>query len=316
MEQRKDESRLSESGYSMVGVMIFIFVIVISGMSFFAMSAHESSSAIYRQETTEAFYLADAAIERARAKFLEDRAWRDGWTDDPQTVEFCFPFALENPTYRYDGPGAILRAGPKGAGGDDLPGANPELYAGLTFAAATGNGHTALVLGPDALLWRFGADSDARITSMPMMNLTGNDHQFGQGGWRNWTFRYRIVLLDTEFHPVQAIQEAQQFETAPFVQAPGQAPAVPGLEPLDIDFSGGPLLAFKTAEDGQRLILRFWNVTDRPADGSLQLPPGWARAELCDALERPQKPLDITGGRAHFTADPRAIATLALRNDR
>jgi glycosyl hydrolase family 38 len=254
--------------------------------------------------------------------FHADHPWidityrlQDGWTDNPQTVEFCFPFALENPTYRYDAPGAILRAGPKRAGGDDLPGANPELYAGLTFATATAGNRTALVLGPDALLWRFGGDGHARIASMPMMNLTGNDHQFGQGGWRDWTFRYRIVLLDTDFDPTQAIQEAQQFATAPFLQAPDQMPAVSGLESLDIDFAAGPLLAFKTAEDGRRLILRFWNVTDRPAAGSLKLPPGWPRAELCDALERPKKPLDVTNRRVHFTADPHAIVTVALLND-
>jgi len=82
LENRKTNQDASQSGYSLVAVMIFIFVVIISGICFFALSAHESSSAMYRQETTEAFYLADAAIERARAKFLEDRAWRDGWTDE------------------------------------------------------------------------------------------------------------------------------------------------------------------------------------------------------------------------------------------
>ena len=57
--------------------------------------------------------------------------FQDGWTDDPQSVEFCFPLALENPQYRYDTSGAILIAGPKDKGGDDLPGANPELFAGV-----------------------------------------------------------------------------------------------------------------------------------------------------------------------------------------
>jgi hypothetical protein len=77
---------------------------------------------------------------------------KDGWSDEPQTVEFCFPFAMENPTYRYDAAGAILIAGPKQTGGDDLPGANPELYAGVTFAAASGSDRTALLITPDSLL--------------------------------------------------------------------------------------------------------------------------------------------------------------------
>jgi hypothetical protein len=42
---------------------------------------------------------------------------RDGWTDDPQTVEFRFPFAVDKPAYWYDTPGAIVAAGPKQAGG-------------------------------------------------------------------------------------------------------------------------------------------------------------------------------------------------------
>jgi hypothetical protein len=240
---------------------------------------------------------------------------KDGWSDDPQTVEFCFPFAIENPTYRYDAPGAILMAGPKQTGGDDLPGANPQLYAGVTFAAASGGGRTALLLTPDTLLLRFGQnapDNLTQITSMPMMNLTGNDWQFGQGGWNDWTFRYRIVLLDEKFDPVRAVQEAQQFATPAFLQSPGQSPAVPGLAALDIDFSGGPLLAFKVAEDNRRMVLRFWNVLNRTAHGSLKQPPGWSQAEICDALERSMKPLDTAGDRIRFSVEPLEILTIAL----
>jgi hypothetical protein len=240
---------------------------------------------------------------------------KDGWSDDPQTVEFCFPFAIKNPTYRYDAPGAILIAGPKQTGGDDLPGANPQLFAGVTFAAASGGGRTALLLTTDALLLRFGQNASnipTKINSMPMMNLTGNDWQFGQGGWNEWTFRYRIVLLNEDFDSVRVVQEAQQFATPPFLQAPGQSPAVSGLEALDIDFSGGPLLAFKVAEDNRRLILRFWNVLNRPIQGSLKQPQGWSQAEICDALERSVKPLDATEGRIRFSAGPLEILTIAL----
>lgn len=240
---------------------------------------------------------------------------QDGWTDDPQFVEFRFPLAMDKPAYRYDTPGAIVTAGSKQAGGDDLPGANPELYAGVTFAAATAEGRTALVLAPDSLLWRFGRDA-AGMASMPMMNLTRNDHQFGQAGRREWVFRYRVVLLDEPFDPLRAMQEAQQYGTPAFLQVPGQAPAVPGLASLDIDFAGGPLLAFKVAEDDRRLVLRFWNVLDRDAGGSFRLPPGWSEAQTCDALERPIKPLDVVKDRVSFRIGPRGIGTVALAPNR
>lgn len=244
---------------------------------------------------------------------------KNGWSDEPQTVEFCFPFAIADPVYRYDSPGAIIKAGSRRTGGDDLAGANPRLYAGVTFAAASGSDRTALLLTPDSLLLRFGGDSreaPAQITSMPMMNLTGNDWQFGQGGWNEWTFRYRIVLLDEGFKPVRAVQEAQQFATPPFLLVPGQPPSVAGLQALELDFPGGPLLAFKVAEDDRRLILRFWNVLNRAVQGSLKLPAGWTQAELCDALERSGKPLDAVEGRIRFNAGPLEIRTIALAKGR
>jgi alpha-mannosidase len=145
-----------------------------------------------------------------------------------------------------------------------------------------------------------------------MMNLTGNDWQFGQGGWNEWTFRYRIVLLNEKFDPVRAVQEAQQFATPPFLQAPGQSPVVSGLEAFEIEFSGGPLLAFKVAQDNRRLILRFWNVLNRPVQGSLKQPPGWSEAEICDALERSMKPLNDTEGAIRFSVKPLEILTIAL----
>ena len=266
----------------------------------------------------------------ARWFFHADQPWIDatyrlkgGWTDAPQTVQFAFPLAMENPTYRYDAPGVVLTAGPKSDGGDDLPGANPELFAGLTFASVSSGERSVILLTPNTLLLEFGPravrapqyDSQnprAQIASMPMMNLTGNDKQFGQAGRSDWTFRYRIVLARGPWDPVVPLTAAQQFGTPPFLQAPGLASCVPGLDSLAIEFPGGPVLACKTAEDDKRLIVRFWNVRNEPCNGSLELPPDFQQAEQCDALERPKGPLPVDGGRAQFTADPRAIVTIAL----
>jgi alpha-mannosidase len=145
-----------------------------------------------------------------------------------------------------------------------------------------------------------------------MMNLTGNDHQFGQAGQREWTFRYRLVLADGPWDPVRPFQEAQRFGTPPFLQVPGHAPVVPGLESLGVAFSGGPLTAAKVAEDGKRLVLRVWNVLDRPADVSFKLPDGSTRAEVCDALERPVSPLTTTSGHVNWPVPPCGIATIAV----
>lgn len=248
----------------------------------------------------------------------------DGWSDAPQSVQFCFPLVLQNPVYRYDTAGAVLTAGPQSQGGDDLPGANPSLSAVQNFAAASSSGFSAILLTPDAPLVQFGPDAvqsphtrsariPAQIASMPLMNLTRNDHQFGQGGQRQWTFRYRLILAPGRWNPLRPFREAQQFGTPPFLQVPGQQPAVPGLEQLDVDFAGGPVTAVKTADDGKRLILRLWNALDRPISGSVRVPADYTRAEMCDALERRLSKLSVKQNRVIFTAESRSLLTLAFR---
>jgi hypothetical protein len=68
-------------GYVLMGAMVFMVVLMIAGAAFFGIGASETRQALNRQRSSEAFCLADGAIERARAKLLEDRAWRNGWTD-------------------------------------------------------------------------------------------------------------------------------------------------------------------------------------------------------------------------------------------
>ena len=68
------------AGFALPALLFLLLVLLIAGMGFFSVAAFETKGAIYRQGSSEAFYLADAAIERARAKFLADRSWRDGWT--------------------------------------------------------------------------------------------------------------------------------------------------------------------------------------------------------------------------------------------
>jgi len=74
--------RRGDAGYAMMTVVIFMLVVTIAGIAFFAMAGHESEGALYRQASSEAFLLADGAVERIRAKFLEDRTWRTGFANE------------------------------------------------------------------------------------------------------------------------------------------------------------------------------------------------------------------------------------------
>ena len=78
---RKDSR---ESGYALIAATVFAFVLLLAGASFFTLVSYETKGALYRQSSSESFLLADGAVERSRAKFLEDRSWRDGWAAEPE----------------------------------------------------------------------------------------------------------------------------------------------------------------------------------------------------------------------------------------
>jgi hypothetical protein len=72
---------VNDDGYVLLAAAVAVLLVTIVGYAIFGVAAAETKGAVYRQDSTEAFYLADAAIERARAKFLDDETWRDGWND-------------------------------------------------------------------------------------------------------------------------------------------------------------------------------------------------------------------------------------------
>ena len=80
-ERQQPISHRGREGYALMTVLIFALLLLIAGTGFFAMSFSETRQTLYRQESSEAFYLADGAIERARAQFIADQTWRDGWAN-------------------------------------------------------------------------------------------------------------------------------------------------------------------------------------------------------------------------------------------
>lgn len=67
---------VGEAGIVLPATVIFIFILMIATLGFSSMVTYETKGALYRQSSVEAFHLADGAIERARARMLNDEGWR------------------------------------------------------------------------------------------------------------------------------------------------------------------------------------------------------------------------------------------------
>jgi len=73
--RRRDD----QGGYVLLVVTVFAFVVLIGSAAVVSTTSSEVKVARYQHNSEEAFFLADSAIERARARLIDDRSWRDGW---------------------------------------------------------------------------------------------------------------------------------------------------------------------------------------------------------------------------------------------
>ena len=74
-------TRRDEGGYALFAVTMFVFVVIIGSVAIFSTTSSETMLTHHDLEKSQAFYLADAAIERARARLSHDADWRDGWNN-------------------------------------------------------------------------------------------------------------------------------------------------------------------------------------------------------------------------------------------
>jgi hypothetical protein len=111
MNARPQKTQHGREGYAILTVTIFAFIVVLAGFAIFAVASYETRGALYRQVSSEAFYLADGAIERARARFIDEIGWREGW-DGEEAGRGTYDLSVSDTVYPgYDNVVKILSTG-------------------------------------------------------------------------------------------------------------------------------------------------------------------------------------------------------------
>jgi hypothetical protein len=210
--------------------------------------------------------------------------WRiDAKTPDPlpEGGWLCFPFAVEEPSFRLGRLGA-----PVDPARDLVAGSNRHyfcLHSGLTIAAADGAGVGVCPLDSPCVslgepgLWRFAPD---RVPERPTLfvNLYNNQWNTNFPEWQEGSWSSRVRFWPTAGpDPSKALVIPAWEARVPLLaarcgDAGGTLP--PEAAGLGVSKPGVLVTAFGRNPDGDGLLLRLWDQSGQPGSAVVRLPAG------------------------------------------
>jgi hypothetical protein len=223
-------------------------------------------------------------------------------TYDKEAVYFAFPFAGEQPTFRYECPAGIVNANT-----EMLPGACLDWFTVQHFVEIESGDATIAWATPDAPLVCFqDLNRGQWLRSLPMKtghlyayvmnNYWYTNYKPGQGG--EHVFRFSITSRAKADRTASA-----QFGWAasnPLLAVPAEGTPGAGLLPaesaslVEIAEPNVLLLGAKQSETGDGLVLRLWETSGQSATAHVRLNHLPARAAVkCNLVEEPQGDLEI-----------------------
>jgi alpha-mannosidase len=259
-----------------------------------------------------------------KIEFTEDVDKKE--VDHKEAVYFAFPFAMEQPQFRYE-----IQTGVVDPAKDMYAGAGHEWFSVQHWISAQQNGMSATVMPLDAPLVTLGdinrgdwpaefSKRSGTIFSYVMNNYWFTNYRAGQGGH----FHFRYVVTSAPSTDATQLSRMGWEEMTPFEtdEVTSQDKALDQPRPLDgkqgsfLDVQDPSLLleTWKTAEDGNGTILRFLDFGGTSRTVAVQTPllqidEVWQT----DAVERNGKRLSpADGGGFQFTIHPHEIVTIRL----
>lgn len=243
-----------------------------------------------------------------------------------EAVYFAFPIAMDHPEFRYE-----IQNGFVNPARDIMKGGNLEWFSVQHWVAADQDDASVAVVPVDAHLVTLGdivrgswprefGNRKGTIFSYLMSNYWETNWPAGQGG--DFTFRYAVTsgrklgagtlsrLGWEEMSPIE-VNEIKSQDKA--ISPPRPLDAVQ-CSFLQVDQPNVVLVNWKRAEDDQGTILRFVEVDGQSATVGVQTPIlNLENAWVCNAMEKNQQPITVSGHRLEFPVKPFQIVTIRVQ---
>jgi hypothetical protein len=242
-----------------------------------------------------------------------------------EAAYFAFPFAMEDPQFRYETQNGFVDVRH-----DLLPGAGLEWFNVQHWISAEENGLTATLVPVDAPMVSLGdiargtwpkefGHRKGTVFSYIMSNYTPEGYPAGQGG--AFTFRYVLSSADG-FSAVQsgdlgweAMTPIEIDEIKPNDKSVSSPRPLSGKEGsfLNIDQPNVNLVNWKLAEDGKGTILRLLETGGQSAIANIEIPLlDITAAWKCTAVEDNQERLEFNAHKLSVAIKPFQIVTIRL----
>ncbi|MGO8731718.1 MAG: polysaccharide lyase family protein [Terriglobia bacterium] len=243
-----------------------------------------------------------------------------------EAVYFAFPFAMDRPEFRYE-----IQNGYVNPARDIMKGGNLEWFSVQHWVAADQDNVSAALVPVDGHLVTLGdivrgawpkefGSRRGSIFSYLMSNYWETNWPAGQGG--DYTFRYAVTsgrnlspgaltrLGWEEMSPI----ELNEITSEDKAVTPPRPLAAKESSFLQVDQPNVVLVTWKRAEDEQGTILRFVEVNGEPSTVKVEVPilnlqNGW----ICNAMEKNQQPLAVSGHSLEFPVKPFGIVTIRVQ---
>ncbi len=241
-------------------------------------------------------------------------------------VYFVFPFAMQNPQFRYS-----IQNGFVDPSKDLLPGAGREWFSVQHWVEVKEREVSAALVPVDAPLITLGdiargtwpkefGQRQGTVFSYVMNNYTPEGYLAGQGG--EFTFRYTLTsgndldLAKLGHLGWEAMSPLEVNEIRPndkVIQASSRLNSVQ-TSLLQIDQLNVSLITWKLAENGEGTILRFLELSGGATKVRVTVPIVEVEsAWLCNAVEDNQKALPVFSDGFFFEIKPFQIVTVRLK---
>jgi hypothetical protein len=243
-----------------------------------------------------------------------------------EAVYFSFPFAMDNPRFRYD-----IQNGFVDPAHDQMPGAGKEWFSVQHWVEAEQGGVSVAIIPLDAPLVTLGDivrgtwPRDFTVRSGTIFSYAMNNYYFtnwpaAQGG--DFTFRY-VVTSARDLSPA-SLSSFAHAEMAPLEadEIISNDKAIPSPAPLpvdqasfiDIDSPNVVLITWKVAEDGDGMILRFLEVGGNAGTVNVRIPLlNTQSAWNCNLMEQKGDLLPLSPHGFSFPIRPFQVITVRVQ---